>query len=101
LHCPPMDGSVLDVGQVREWMSESARKRFDEVWALSFPRDTPTAQKEPDAGRELSTADADLLCNAGIARVVEEDSQTKRWCLPFTVMEERNGELRRRFILWT
>lgn len=97
LHVARVD--VMDLPRLRERMAPSTRKRFDEVWSLTF---NPSVVGERSVSSGPSTFSADharSLCEHGIASKAEGPGL--RECVPFTVVEEKETGLRQRFILWT
>lgn len=91
----------IDVSGLRARMNAKAKARFDAVWQQAFyPNVTPefscSSKHRPS---RLQAEHAQTLSKHNIARKVSEPGQLLN--VPFTVIEEREGKLRQRFILWT
>ena len=95
----------MDVEALRARMTATVRRRFDEVWRLTFPDAPPpgTSTPSPSEGRSrpshLQHKHAELLVENGVAGPASGPGPSL--CVPFTVMEEKPSGLRQRFILWT
>ncbi|KAJ9471923.1 ASC1-like protein 1 [Diplonema papillatum] len=88
----------MNVGLLRGRMSETTRARFDETWRRTFD----VAKLRPSSSRRVSRLQAkhaeELELN-GIAQRASGPGRSVN--VPFTVVEEKEGALRQRFILWT
>ncbi|KAJ9435250.1 hypothetical protein DIPPA_05142 [Diplonema papillatum] len=92
---PPMDVAVL-----RRRMNAPTRKRFDETWSRTFyPQTIPSKTSSPPGRSRLEAAHALELEEHGIAERAAGPGRDMN--VPFTVVEEKEGKLRQRFILWT
>ncbi|KAJ9471694.1 hypothetical protein DIPPA_13254 [Diplonema papillatum] len=88
----------MSVDKLRARMNEAALRRFDDTWQTTFfPRvETETVIGSPST---LRPEHASLLADNGIAR--SSTGPGPFASVPFTVLEEKDGALRQRFILWT
>ncbi|KAJ9438456.1 hypothetical protein DIPPA_11328 [Diplonema papillatum] len=88
----------MNVGLLRGRMNETTRARFDETWRRTFD----VAKLRPSSSRRVSRLQAkhaeELEMN-GIAQRASGPGRSVN--VPFTVVEEKEGALRQRFILWT
>ncbi|KAJ9435842.1 hypothetical protein DIPPA_32941, partial [Diplonema papillatum] len=91
---PPMDVPLL-----RERMNDVTRIRFDETWRRTFGATTDTAASTARRDSRLQARHAHELEAHGIARRARGPGSSVN--VPFTVIEEKEGALRQRFILWT
>ncbi|KAJ9436746.1 hypothetical protein DIPPA_28435 [Diplonema papillatum] len=89
----------MDVNKLRARMTESVRSRFDDTWRKTF---------YPDVSSILPSLGSPSRLVLGHAKQLEEYEIAARaagpgpWAsVPFTVLEEKDGSLRQRFILWT
>eukprot|EP00796_Vickermania_ingenoplastis_P000919 gene919-gene629 len=77
-------------------MNDVAKQRFDHLWAMTF--EGPAEAGAPCA-RKLRKEDAEDLLGCGIIRVAD-DTPTRAWVNPFSVVEDKSSGKRRRFIVW-
>jgi hypothetical protein len=103
-HAAPLhvaDVGALDVDGLTARLHPKARTRFREVWERTF---LPSLLDEPVAPpirippSTLTPQQALRLCEAG---VVEAGAGPGYGNVAFTVLEEKAGALRQRYILWT
>lgn len=75
------------------------QKRQEELWDLlrDFPR---SSLDYPRRGSTLPSSDTQLLLGADIIEPFIPDGSPPVIASAFTVVEEKHGKLRRRFILW-
>lgn len=92
LHVKPV--SPLDLPAVLDMMASSRRARFEQVFNI-VKRFTPTKSNQ---FTPLPQQDGDALLAAGIAEAAEDKSAVGL-AHAFSVVEEKSGKLRRRFIL--
>ena len=91
---------LMNVDGLRGRLNDSARVRFDSVWDMVFPRQTPPSRSSTHSKHStLQPSHADELVSRSIARHAEAGGVMQN--VPFTVVEEKAEGLRQRFILWT
>ena len=89
---------VMDVVGLRRRLDVEPRRRFDEVWKMTFSPEVGKAGRS--SGRSaFSEEHAGELASFGIARKATGPGEANN--VPFTVLEEKPEGLRQRFILWT
>ena len=89
---------VMDVAGLRRRLDVEPRRRFDEVWKMTFSPEVGKAGRS--SGRSaFSEEHAGELASFGIARKATGPGEANN--VPFTVLEEKPEGLRQRFILWT
>lgn len=100
LHAKKVKG--LSIENVRKRLNERTRKRFDELWML-LVKGTPGEFSEDQLSHSnLLKGDIETLFEADIIRKVTSDMLPSTGTVhPFTVVETKEGGLRRRFIAWT
>ncbi|KAJ9439669.1 hypothetical protein DIPPA_13346, partial [Diplonema papillatum] len=90
----------MDVAVLRRRMNAPTRKRFDETWSRTFyPQTFPSKTSSPPGRSRFEAAHAFELEEHGIAERAAGPGRDMN--VPFTVVEEKEGKLRQRFILWT
>ena len=98
LHVHPV--KPLEIQKVEKMMTKETLKRFKEVCNLTFnPRKGKISYRKGNKRSELQTEHANKLVEAGIATQAGGPGELES--IPFTVLEERQGANRQRFILWT
>lgn len=91
---------MADIKILETWMNVTTRERFKQIFArLERENYDDEGLTPPLKGLTLSEADIKQLQADGIVEEAEGEPTMK--VMPFTVEEERSGDLRRRFILWT
>ncbi|KAJ9457872.1 rab1 small GTP-binding protein [Diplonema papillatum] len=94
---------AMDTAALRHRMRPDVRARFDSVWkATFFPvRDVQgeNASEGQQRRSHLMHSHASELVRLGIASPSDTPGTFRN--VPFTVVEEKTGRLRQRFILWT
>ena len=113
LHCSPVD--TLDLDRVMSLMSDSRKKRLQELLAMTFANmaaklrersaDPSIPRAAPQHARStLLKKHADRLVQDNIAsRVVNDtgDNESLAFCIPFLIVEQKDSGERLRFICWT
>ena len=96
LHLPSRVGTI-DVQAVVSWMKPAVKARFAQVW-----EGVNSGPPSPSPARisAIDPCDVDALHAIGVVRPSDLNIPTKSHCIAFTVVEERDGKLRRRFILY-
>ena len=95
---------TIDVQEVKRMMTDGTRRRFEEVWDLTFNpcrQGTHQSHQYKKSHREscLQSQHARRLVEAGVA--TQTSSPGILESIPFTILEERITGTRQRFILWT
>ncbi|KAJ9439132.1 hypothetical protein DIPPA_03063 [Diplonema papillatum] len=80
-------------------MSLAVRRRFDETWQMAFSPSVGAAESAAVKASGFERKHARSLLEHGIA--VAAAGPGPLHCVPFTVLEEKDGGFRQRFILWT
>ncbi|CAD2215151.1 hypothetical protein AGDE_03479 [Angomonas deanei] len=88
--------SPLDLGSIRSRMNEGKRKRFDALWQLLH--EALRALQAGGTAHQLTPADAHTLRDAHLIEPLTKEQGLV--ASAFSVVEEKHGKLRRRFILW-
>ncbi|KAJ9470204.1 hypothetical protein DIPPA_03852 [Diplonema papillatum] len=89
----------MDVNGLRARMTSSVRARFDETWRRAFYPDVESVLPSLGSPSRFEAGHARQLEKCGVAA---KASGPGTWTsVPFTVLEEKDGSLRQRFILWT
>ncbi|KAJ9453939.1 hypothetical protein DIPPA_22969 [Diplonema papillatum] len=89
----------MDVDKLRARMTDSVRVRFDDTWQKTFYPDVNSVLPSLGSPSRLEVGHAKQLEVHGIAaRTLGPGPWSS---VPFTVLEEKDGSLRQRFILWT
>ena len=115
LHSHDVSKSILDLEKIKSLMSDKYAKRLGYLTELVFKRfpqhvesqtrrnnnNNPFVESPPK--QDYPVADAQKLVADGTATHISDSSQspTKAFGIPFNVIEEKDGKLRRRFIFWT
>lgn len=86
----------MDLSRLMSFMAPNTAARFAHLWDRLLLRVPPNAPTAP-----LDNGDTDLLVRAGILCPALDDRDDRVYFTPFTVVEEREGKNRRRFISWT
>lgn len=94
---------TIKIEKIRERMNENTRERFDEVLKLTFTHHFSTPNSPPthiiNKKSKFQAGHAEQLVEKGVAE--HSGGRVLTTNVPFTVVEERDGALRQRFILWT
>ena len=95
----------LRLHRIRDLMLPHVRTRFDQIWGkITNPTGLlPQLKPSPVTTKDLTHSDIKSLMQADIIERVEHtfSNPTRAWVIPFTNLESRNGQFRRRFITWT
>jgi hypothetical protein len=98
LYVPPSTGHI-DLQAVRRLMNEPTRRRFDVVLAAITAGAPPPSTMSARRGN-IHADDCQRLCEGGVVRRADLTKPTRGVGIGFTVVEEKDGALRRRFIFW-
>jgi hypothetical protein len=97
-HLPLHSSNVgtINLTALKLRLNDRCRERFELLWQLLH---TPGTSLEPSPST-LTSIDADKLVADENATLVVDNSESRGWCRPFCIIEEKPTGPRRRFILW-
>lgn len=88
--------SALEENALRIMMKPEVLSRFDALWRMISL--APNHLGKPPQ-RRLRLGDAKVLLDSGVIQLADE-SPTRGWIIPFSVVEDKISGKRRRFIAW-
>lgn len=89
--------NTIDLSKLQRMMNDVVRDRFKTLYAALL---APPVHSEYRRANILTPQDLELLHSTGIIERATS-AKTTGWIIPFTTVEERDGNKRRRFISWT